>query len=76
MSKNNKVNHRRLKPKDPKRTLLRLFKYFRFYKSTFFIGILFIMITSIAQIAANGMLSPIIDNLVGEFNKGQFINNL
>ena len=76
MSTNNKVNRRRLKPKDPKRTLLRLFKYFRFYKSTFFIGILFIMITSLARIAANGMLSPIIDNLVGDFNKGQFIKQL
>ena len=76
MSKNNKVNHRRLKPKDPKRTLLRLFGYFRFNKATFFLGVLFIMITSVAQIAANGMLSPIIDNLVGEFNKGQFIKQL
>jgi len=53
-----------LKPKDPKKTLLRLFSYFKYYKGLFFLGISAIVLASFAEIAATGMLSPIIDVFV------------
>lgn len=52
------------KPKDPKKTLIRLFSYFKFYKYLFALGILSIIFASLAEVAANGMLSPIIDVFV------------
>ena len=55
---------RRLRPKDTKSTLLRLFGYFRFNKLLFFGGIFFIIVSAASQIAANAMLSPIIDTIV------------
>ena len=68
--------HKQFVPKNPKETLLRLFGYFRYNKIMLFGGIFFIMISSIAQIAANAMLSPIIDTLVDDYDKGQFIKYL
>lgn len=68
--------HRKLRPNDPKRTLIRLFSYFKFNKSLFFGGISFIILSSIAQIAANGMLSPIIDSLVEDNDMALFIRYL
>lgn len=64
------------KPKNPMKTLKRLFSYFRYNRVLFISGILFIIISSLAQIGANAMLSPIIDTLVGEHNKGLFIKYL
>lgn len=56
--------HRQLRPKDTKKTLLRLFSYFKFNKVLFFGGILFIILSTAAQIAASGMLSPAIDSFL------------
>lgn len=56
--------HRQLRPNNPMKTLARLFGYFKYNKAIFFGGIFFIILGSIAEIAANGMLSPIIDTLV------------
>lgn len=56
--------HRQLRPNKPMKTLVRLFGYFKYNKAIFFGGIFFIILGSIAEIAANGMLSPIIDTLV------------
>ena len=67
---------RRLKPTDPKRTLMRLFSYFKFNKFLFVGGILFIIMSSVGEIAITGMLSPIIDTLVGNFDKAVFIKYL
>lgn len=53
-----------LRPKDPKKTLIRLFSYFRFNKALLFGGILFIILGSLAEIASNAMLSPIIDTFI------------
>lgn len=53
-----------LKPKNPRKTLLRLFSHYRFYKGLFVLGILSIILASLAEIAANGMISPIIDVFV------------
>lgn len=67
---------KQLKPRDPKKTLIRLFSYFRFNRILFFSGILFIILGSVAEIGINGMLSPIVDELVGNFNLGRFITFL
>lgn len=67
---------KQLKPTDPKKTLLRLFGYFKFNKALFFSGIFFIMLSSVVEIGINGMLSPVIDTLVGDFNKDRFITYL
>lgn len=55
-----------LSPNNPRKTLIRLFSYFKFNKVLFIGGILFIILSSIAEIATTGMLSPIIDILVGD----------
>lgn len=68
MRKENELN-----PKDSKGTLVRLFSYFKFNKSLFFSGIIFIIIGTIAEIGTNAMLSPIIDTLVEDYDKGLLI---
>ena len=73
MSRN---KHKRLRPQDPKRTIIRLFSYFKFNKILFFGGLFFVIVSSIAQIAANGMLSPIIDSLVVHDNTSMFTKYL
>ena len=72
----NQSRHRQLRPRDPKKTLIRLFSYFKFNKILFFGGIFFIILSSVAQIGANAMLSPIIDTLVGNHERGLFIKYL
>lgn len=67
---------RNLKPKDSKRTLIRLFSYFRYNKALLITGIIFIFLSSAAQIGANGMLSPIIDSLINGDDGNQFIRYL
>ncbi|SHI58052.1 ABC transporter ATP-binding protein [Lutispora thermophila] len=62
MNRQSKPLH--LRPKDPKKTLIRLFSYFRFNKVYFFGGILFIILGALAEIASNAMLSPIIDTFI------------
>lgn len=59
-----KYGPRRLRPRDTKNTLIRLFGYFRFNKALFFGGIFFIIVSAASQIAANAMLSPIIDTII------------
>jgi ATP-binding cassette subfamily B protein len=67
---------RGLRPKNARKTILRLFSYFKFKKALFFSGIVFIILGSISQILANAMLSPIIDTLVGDFSMNVFIRYL
>lgn len=55
---------RALKPKDPIKTLLKLFSYFRYNNLLFISGILTIVLASAAEIGITGMLSPIIDVFV------------
>ena len=62
-----------LKPNNPKETLVRLFSYFKFNKSLFFGGILFIILSSLSQIGANAILSPIIDTFVVDHDRALFI---
>ncbi|MDI9502743.1 MAG: ABC transporter ATP-binding protein [Bacillota bacterium] len=54
----------RVVPDRPMHTVRRLFSYYRYYKLIFFIGLLLIILSSASQIAANGMLSPIIDTMM------------
>ncbi|MDD4438004.1 MAG: ABC transporter ATP-binding protein [Tissierellia bacterium] len=70
------MNQKQLKPKDPKKTLLRLFSYFKFNLVLFLGGIFFIIIGSLAEISINGMLSPVIDTFVGEHDHELFIKYL
>ncbi|NYB72935.1 ABC transporter ATP-binding protein [Sedimentibacter hydroxybenzoicus DSM 7310] len=63
----------KLRPTDPKRTLIRLFSYFKYNKLLFFTGIIFIILGSVAEIAINGMLSPVIDTLIGDFVMSKFL---
>ena len=65
--------HRQIRPSNTRRTLIRLFGYFKFNKGLFFGGIFFVIIGTMAQIAANGMLSPVIDTLIGDYDQLQFI---
>jgi len=65
--------HRQLRPNDIKKTLVRLFSYFRFNMALFFGGIFFIILGSVAEIAANAMLSPIIDTLIEGYDAKLFI---
>lgn len=67
---------RQLRPQNLKGTVLRLFSYFKYNKALFASGIFFIILGSIAKIAANAMLSPIIDSLVGEEGMGVFLRYL
>lgn len=64
---------KQLRPQDPVKTLKRLFSYFKYNKFLFFGGIFFIILGSVAEIAVNGMLSPIIDTLIGDYNKDVLI---
>ncbi|NLN15449.1 MAG: ABC transporter ATP-binding protein [Tissierellia bacterium] len=61
------------KPNDPKRTLMRLFSYFKYNKVLFFGGIFSIILSAIARIGSNSMLSPIIDTLVVDHDRALFI---
>lgn len=69
----NKRKKPQLKPNNPKETIIRLFSYFKFNKSLLFGGITFIILAAIAEIGTNSMLSPIIDTLVTDHDKGLFI---
>lgn len=64
---------RKLRPKNARQTLVRLFAYFNYNKLLFFGGIFFIIMGSLAGVGANGMLSPIIDSLVTDYNLAEFI---
>lgn len=67
------MKEKQLRPKDPKKTLLRLFGYFKFNILLFIGGIFFIIIGSLSEIGINALLSPIIDTLVGGNDTGVFI---
>ncbi len=54
----------KLLPNSPVKTMARLFSYFQFHKLAFVGGLLMIVLSTVAQIAANGMLSPIIDTII------------
>ncbi|MFW5649364.1 MAG: ABC transporter ATP-binding protein [Candidatus Alkaliphilus sp. MAG34] len=72
----NNKNYRQLRPSNPKETLLRLFRYFRFNRAFFFWGIFFIILGSVSMISVNAMLSPAIDTLVQGEDIALFIKYL
>lgn len=69
----NKNAKRALRPNNPKKTLLRLFSYFKFNMVLFVGGIITLILSSVAEIGINGMLSPIIDIFVYQGDKSQVI---
>lgn len=74
--KNESKKPRQTRPADIKKTLIRLFSYFKYYKLLFFSGIFFIVLGSVAEIGISAMLSPVIDTLVGNFEMNKFISYL
>lgn len=72
----NNKSRRQLRPDDPKRTIARLFSYFKFNKALFFGGIFFVILGSLGQISFNAMLSPVIDTVVEDNPISLFIKYL
>jgi ATP-binding cassette subfamily B protein len=70
------MKQKQLKPKDPKKTFIRLFSYFKYNIVLFFGGIFFIIVGSSAEIGINGMISPVIDALIGDNDSGLFVKYL
>jgi ATP-binding cassette subfamily B multidrug efflux pump len=70
------MKQKQLKPKDPKKTFIRLFSYFKYNIVLFFGGIFFIIAGSLAEIGINGMISPVIDALIGDHDSGLFVKYL
>jgi len=62
-----------LKPKNPVKTIIRLFKYFKYNKLLFFSGITAIILASLAEIGITGMFSPIIDVFVSHGEKSEAV---
>lgn len=54
---------RNLTPKNATKTIIRLFKYFGNYKLSMIIALTTIILSTLAQVASNAMLSPIIDSV-------------
>jgi len=65
-----------LRPRNLRKTVVRMFSYFKYNKLLFVGGLIFIVLGSLARIGANGMLSPIIDSLVTEQSQALFVKNL
>ncbi|NLK90123.1 MAG: ABC transporter ATP-binding protein, partial [Clostridiales bacterium] len=69
-------NYRQLRPSNPRETLTRLFRYFKFNRALFLWGIFFIILGSVSMISVNAMLSPAIDTLIEDGNIALFIKYL
>lgn len=69
-------NYRQLRPSNPRETLTRLFRYFKFNRALFFWGIFFIILGSISMISINAILGPAIDTLIEDGNIALFIRYL
>lgn len=67
---------KQLRPENMRLTLRRLFSYFKYNKLLFFGGIFFIVIGTISTVAANSMLSPVIDSIVTDNNMNSFVKSL
>ena len=65
-----------LRPRNLRKTVVRMFSYFKYNKLLFVGGLILIVLGSLARIGANGMLSPIIDSLVTEQSQALFVKNL
>lgn len=68
--------NKRLMPTNPKKTILRLLSYYRSHRVTFTLGLLLVIIATIAQVGANAMLSPIIDSVAVHGSIPLLIQNL
>lgn len=58
-----------LKPKDMGATLARMFSYFRYNWGLFILGMISVLLSTLATVGSNAILSPIIDSLVPEAKK-------
>lgn len=62
--------------KHPIGTLKRLFGYFRFNKKLLLFGLMLSILSTVAEVGLNGMLSPIIDSVVVDRNIALFVRML
>lgn len=60
----------------PMRTVRRLFRYFRYNKAMLLTGVFLIIFSSLAQVGANGMLSPLIDSVAIHHDWNAFLRSL
>lgn len=65
-----------LKPKNLAKTIKRLLAYYQKEKALFIFAILLVILGTIFQVAANGMLSPIIDAVAVDKDMGKLIRYL
>ncbi len=66
----------KVKPKDIKQTLLRLWKYLGHYKYLLFTGLFFVIVSSVFSILATYQIRPIINGLVDDFDTSELVYNL
>ena len=60
----------------PMKTVGRLLGYFRYNKAMLLGGILLVAFSSLAQVGANGMLSPLIDSIATHRDWNAFLRSL
>ncbi len=72
MEKQNKM----LMPSNPMKTVKRLLTYYRSHRIKFALGIFLVILGTAAQVAANGMLSPIIDSVAIHSSVPLLVRNL
>lgn len=66
----------KVKPKDIKQTLSRLWKYLGHHKYLLFTGLFFVIISSVFNILATYQIRPIINGLVDDFDTSELVYNL
>lgn len=68
--------HKKQEMKNPIKTLIRLFAYFRYQKVLFICGILLISLSTVVQVLANGMISPVVDAVAVHKDYQAFVKNI
>lgn len=63
-------------PKDLGKTLMRLFKYFKYNKFRFIAALILMAVSSAFMVASNSMMSPVIDAVAVEHNMSSFVASL
>lgn len=60
----------------PLRTLARLFRYFKYHRALFFLGLFLVILASLSGVLVNGMLSPVVDAVATQKDMGLFVRAL
>lgn len=59
-----KKAEKKIVPNNPRKTIKRLFSYYGYFKGLAVFGLSMIIISTLSQVAFNGLLSPVIDSIV------------